>query len=143
MPAETKPFLVLFRERVRQLRESLKISVSDAALALEVHRTVIWRFESGAQPIPIAVLPKMAKLYGVDVADLCSFPSVATRYELFEGTRNLPEESLQQLLREARRLGKAAKSSAPPADPKVAWQHVHAKLGSAPAQEKTTRKKVV
>jgi transcriptional regulator with XRE-family HTH domain len=129
-------------ERVKQLRETRNISPSEAAEKLGCHRSAVWKMENAAHPIPTTFFPKMAELFEVDEADLCSFPALATRYELFEVTRDLPEESLQQLLREARRLAKSAKSGAPSADPTVAWQRVHAQRQNAAAAEKTNRKKV-
>jgi transcriptional regulator with XRE-family HTH domain len=143
MRVTPKPFLALLAERLKQLRESRGISVNDAAARLGVSRVFIWRIESGAQPIPTAMLPQMAELLDVDEGDICTFPLVATRHALYEATRNLSEEQLQELLNQARRFAKAAKSAAPPADTNLGAEHVRAKLHGTQSQEKGSRKKVV
>jgi hypothetical protein len=83
--------------------------------------------ETGEVGIATELLPKIADLYQVDELDLFTFPALFTRHELIELTLSLPEESLQALLREGRKLERAARSATAAqetADHELALKHV-------------------
>ena len=55
----------MYFQRLRDLREDRDLRQVDVAEILGIHQTVYSRYERGFQPIPVALLIKLADLYGV------------------------------------------------------------------------------
>lgn len=55
---------------VRARREKLGISVSDFAASLKVKPVTIYAWESGKNPVPINIVPTIAKVLGTTAAKI-------------------------------------------------------------------------
>ncbi len=68
--AKTKSIVILFGERVRELRKEKEISQEELADRAGVHRTYIGMIERGEKNITIVNIQKIAKALGVGIREL-------------------------------------------------------------------------
>lgn len=68
--AKTKSIVILFGERVRELRKEKEISQEELADRAGVHRTYIGMIERGEKNITIVNIQKIAKALGIQIRDL-------------------------------------------------------------------------
>lgn len=68
--AKTKSIVILFGERVRELRKEKEISQEELADRAGVHRTYVGMIERGEKNITIVNIQKIAKALGVGIREL-------------------------------------------------------------------------
>ena len=56
--------------KLKELRENTSLPVKQAAKALNVFETTLYRWESGQSRVPSDAILKLAELYGVSVVDV-------------------------------------------------------------------------
>lgn len=59
--------MIMYENRLRDLREDKDLKQKDLATYLQVHQTTYSDYELGALNIPVAVLHKLADFYGVSI----------------------------------------------------------------------------
>ena len=69
-PAAEREFNQLLGERIGKLRRRARISAVDFARALEVKPNQLYWWETGRTPLPLSMLPRVARELDVTVAAL-------------------------------------------------------------------------
>ena len=72
--------MVMYQNRLRDLREDKDLKQKDLAEFLQVHQTTYSDYELEHLNIPVAVLQKLADFYGVSVDYLLGRTNVKTPY---------------------------------------------------------------
>ncbi len=72
--------MIMYQNRLRDLREDKDLKQKDLAEILQVHQTTYSDYELERLNIPVAVLHKLADFYGVSVDYLLCRTNIKTPY---------------------------------------------------------------
>jgi len=81
-PAAEREFNQLLGKRVETLRKRAGISAAEFARVLEIGRNRLYWYEVGRTPLPIAMLPRIARELDVPVAALIPKNATSCGYSL-------------------------------------------------------------
>lgn len=56
--------------RILQMRKNIGVQQKEAAQKLRIAQNTLCQYETGARKVPVALLPKLARLYGCSIEDL-------------------------------------------------------------------------